>query len=194
MSCFFFKTPGILAARNNVMLKFSCLPLFIPSALYSASAHEETTTLKKMPAEVSKHLRFVKLTPNAFPPCKGSDKAAGFDLKSAYNCVIPPRSKAMVKTDLQIMLPEGCYGRIAPRSGLTWKNGIDVGAGVVDEDYRGDIRVILFNHSDEPFSVQPGDRIAQLICERIFYPELQEVQELNETTRGSGGFGSTGNN
>ncbi|XP_046689241.1 deoxyuridine 5'-triphosphate nucleotidohydrolase, mitochondrial-like [Homalodisca vitripennis] len=98
----------------------------------------------------------------------------------------------MVKTDLKIMLPEGCYGRIAPRSGLTWKNGIDVGAGVIDEDYRGDVRVILFNHSDEPFTIEAGDRIAQLICEKIYYPELEEVQELDETNRGSGGFGSTG--
>ncbi|XP_054283729.1 deoxyuridine 5'-triphosphate nucleotidohydrolase-like [Macrosteles quadrilineatus] len=181
---------GALAGQKCKILPF-CLPAAALSLFVFPLSRSYST---KMPVETSRFLRFVKLSPKAFSPTKGSDKAAGFDIKSAYSYVIPPRSKEMVKTDLQIELPEGCYGRIAPRSGLTWKNGIDVGAGVVDEDYRGDIRVILFNHSDEPFTIQPGDRIAQLICERIYYPELQEVEELNQTTRGSGGFGSTGKN
>lgn len=113
---------------------------------------------------------------------------------SAYDCVIPARGKSIVKTDIQIELPEGCYGRIAPRSGLAAKNSIDVGAGVIDEDYRGNVGVVLFNHSDVAFSVVKGDRIAQLICERIFYPTLEEVKSLSETERGAGGFGSTGTN
>ncbi|XP_046979176.1 deoxyuridine 5'-triphosphate nucleotidohydrolase-like [Schistocerca americana] len=137
-------------------------------------------------------LRFVKLTENAFAPSKESSTAAGYDLKSAYDIVIPPRGKELVKTDIKIQLPKGCYGRIAPRSGLALKHHIDVGAGVVDEDYRGNVGVVLFNHSDKPFNVQRGDRIAQLICEQIFYPDLEEVQELEDTDRGSGGFGSTG--
>jgi deoxyuridine 5''-triphosphate nucleotidohydrolase (dut) len=89
-------------------------------------------------------------------------------------------------------LVSGCYGRIAPRSGLAWKNHIDVGAGVIDEDYRGNVGVVLFNHSDQDFKVNKGDRIAQLICQRIEYPVLQEVTNLNNTERGAGGFGSTG--
>lgn len=100
----------------------------------------------------------------------------------------------VVKTDIQIELPEGCYGRIAPRSGLAAKNFIDVGAGVVDEDYRGNLGVVLFNHSDVEFAIAKGDRIAQLICEKIFYPQLEEVKTLSETERGAGGFGSTGTN
>ncbi|XP_055707601.1 deoxyuridine 5'-triphosphate nucleotidohydrolase [Phlebotomus papatasi] len=145
-----------------------------------------------MPSESSCVLRFAKLTEHAFAPMKGSAKAAGFDLRSAYDCVVPARGKELVKTDIQIQVPEGCYGRVAPRSGLAHKNFIDVGAGVIDEDYRGNVGVILFNHSDLDFKVTKGDRIAQLICERIFYPDIEEVQSLTETERGSGGFGSTG--
>ncbi|XP_053615702.1 deoxyuridine 5'-triphosphate nucleotidohydrolase [Plodia interpunctella] len=137
-------------------------------------------------------LKFARITEHAFTPRKGSDKAAGLDMKSAYDAVVPARGKALIKTDLQIELPPNCYGRVAPRSGLALKNSIDVGAGVIDEDYRGNIGVVLFNHSDEDFQVKKGDRIAQLICERIYYPEVEEVKTLNETKRGENGFGSTG--
>lgn len=113
---------------------------------------------------------------------------------SAYDCVVPARGKAVVKTDIQIELPEGHYGRVAPRSGLAAKNFIDIGAGVIDEDYRGNVGVVMFNHADTDFEVKKGDRIAQLICERISYPTLEECKSLSDTTRGSGGFGSTGNN
>lgn len=99
-----------------------------------------------------------------------------------------------MKTDIQIEVPEGHYGRVAPRSGLAWKNSIDVGAGVIDEDYRGNVGVILFNFSDVNFEIKKGDRIAQLICERISYPTVVEVDTLSETARGEGGFGSTGTN
>ncbi|CAH2054573.1 unnamed protein product, partial [Iphiclides podalirius] len=145
-----------------------------------------------MTCEVQVNLKFTRLTEHAFPPVKGSEKAAGFDLKSAYDYVVLARGKELVKTDLQIQLPSGCYGRVAPRSGLAVKNFIDVGAGVIDEDYRGNVGVVLFNHSDQDFIVKKGDRIAQLICERIYYPELEEVTTLTETERSSGGFGSTG--
>ncbi|KAM9275528.1 deoxyuridine 5'-triphosphate nucleotidohydrolase, mitochondrial [Morus bassanus] len=139
-------------------------------------------------------LRFTKLSENASTPSRGSPRAAGYDLYSAYDCVIPPMEKAVVKTDIQIALPSGCYGRVAPRSGLAAKHFIDVGAGVIDEDYRGNVGVVLFNFGKENFEVKKGDRIAQLICERIFYPELEEVQALDDTERGEGGFGSTGKN
>lgn len=111
---------------------------------------------------------------------------------SAYDAVVPARGKALVKTDIQIDVPFGTYGRIAPRSGLAWKNSIDVGAGVIDQDYRGNVGVILFNHSDTDFDIKKGDRIAQLICERIVYPNLVHVDSLTETARGEGGLGSTG--
>ena len=81
---------------------------------------------------------------------------------------------------------------VAPRSGLAWKHSIDVGAGVIDADYRGSVGVILFNHSDVDFEVKLGDRIAQLIIEKIITPEVMEVEDLDCTERGVGGFGSTG--
>ncbi|NWI50213.1 DUT protein, partial [Calyptomena viridis] len=146
------------------------------------------------PEEHSTRLRFTKLSENAFAPSRGSARSAGYDLYSAYDCVIPPMEKAVVKTDIQIALPSGCYGRVAPRSGLAAKHFIDVGAGVIDEDYRGNVGVVLFNFGKETFEVKKGDRIAQLICERIYYPELEEVEALDDTERGEGGFGSTGKN
>ncbi|MBZ3884050.1 Deoxyuridine 5'-triphosphate nucleotidohydrolase, mitochondrial [Sciurus carolinensis] len=139
-------------------------------------------------------LRFVRLSEHATAPTRGSKRAAGYDLYSAYDYIVPPMEKALVKTDIQIALPSGCYGRIAPRSGLAAKHFIDVGAGVIDEDYRGNVGVVLFNFGKEKFEVKKGDRIAQLICEWIFYPDIEEVQVLNDTERGSGGFGSTGQN
>lgn len=83
-------------------------------------------------------------------------------------------------------------GRIAPRSGLASKNFIDTGAGVIDADYRGQVKVLLFNHAETDFEVNEGDRVAQLIIERIYTPEIQVVEELEESVRGEGGFGSTG--
>jgi dUTP pyrophosphatase len=83
-------------------------------------------------------------------------------------------------------------GSVAPRSGLAWKHSIDVGAGVIDADYRGPVGVILFNHADVDFEVKAGDRIAQLIIEKIMTPDVMEVEDLDSTVRGEGGFGSTG--
>ncbi|XP_069101796.1 deoxyuridine 5'-triphosphate nucleotidohydrolase, mitochondrial-like [Argopecten irradians] len=137
-------------------------------------------------------LRFAKLTENAFTPTRGSKLAAGYDLYSAYDYTIPARQKQIVKTDIQIALPDGCYGRVAPRSGLAAKHFIDIGAGVIDQDYRGNVGVVMFNHAEKEFKVNKGDRIAQLVCERIYIPELEEAESLDDTDRGSGGFGSTG--
>ncbi|KAM8972269.1 deoxyuridine 5'-triphosphate nucleotidohydrolase, mitochondrial [Pelodytes ibericus] len=139
-------------------------------------------------------LKFAKLTEHAFTPTRGSVRAAGYDLYSAYDYIIAPMDKAVVKTDIQICVPAGCYGRIAPRSGLAAKYFIDVGAGVIDEDYRGNVGVVLFNFGKDVFEVKKGDRVAQLICERILYPDLEEVKILDGTERGAGGFGSTGQN
>ena len=116
----------------------------------------------------------------------------GYDLCSAYDCSIPARGKGLVKTDISVAIPQNTYARIAPRSGLALKNFIDVGAGVVDYDYRGPVGVVLFNHGDVDFEIKRGDRIAQLILERISMADIVEVTELAETERGAGGFGSTG--
>jgi dUTP pyrophosphatase len=137
-------------------------------------------------------LQFVKLTESALPPTRGSSRAAAFDLRSAYDVVIPASGNGLVKTDLSIQLPPGCYGRIAPRSGLSLHHHIDVGGGVVDGNYRGNVGVILFNHSNRPFQINRGDRIAQFTCQNIVYPTIREVNELDETERDVRGFGSTG--
>jgi dUTP pyrophosphatase len=140
-------------------------------------------------------LKYKKLSDNAFSPVNGSEKAAGFDLRAAYDCVVVSKGKELVKTDLQVEIPEGCYGRVAPRSGLALENFIDVGAGVIDSDYRGNVGVLLFNFGEQDFVIHKGDRVAQLICEKIEYPELEEVKkDLPITKRGDGGFGSTGIN
>ncbi|XP_075548714.1 deoxyuridine triphosphatase isoform X1 [Dermacentor variabilis] len=137
-------------------------------------------------------LKFVRLTEHARAPTRGSPAAAGFDLYSAYDYQLPAGGRCVCLTDIQVAVPEGCYGRVAPRSGLAAKHAIDVGAGVVDADYRGNLGVMLFNLGNTDFTVARGDRIAQFICERIAYPELVECKSLDETERGEGGFGSTG--
>ncbi|KAK4538083.1 hypothetical protein CDCA_CDCA15G4108 [Cyanidium caldarium] len=137
-------------------------------------------------------LRVKRLTTAARLPVRGSAHAAGYDLSAAHPEVIPARGRALVKTDLAIAIPLGTYARIAPRSGLALRHGIDLGAGVVDYDYRGNLGVVMFNLSDEDFVVEPGMRIAQLILERIKTPPVVEVAELDDTARGAGGYGSTG--
>jgi len=133
-----------------------------------------------------------KLTNNAILPTRGSNGAVGYDLYSTDNVTIQPTHRALVGTGIGILLPEGVYGRVAPRSGLAVKHGIQVGAGVVDPDYTGEVKVVLFNHGDREFVVKEGDRIAQLVLERCETPEVWEIGNLEETLRGSGGFGSTG--
>ena len=137
-------------------------------------------------------LKVKRLSPNAILPKRGSPLAAGYDLSAAHETVVPKRGKALVKTDLAIACPENTYGRIAPRSGLAWKKFIDVGAGVIDADYRGNVGVLLFNHSEEDFKVEKGDRVAQLILEQICMVPVMECEELEDTVRGEGGYGSTG--
>ena len=137
-------------------------------------------------------LRFVKLTEHARSPTRASPKAAELDLYSAYSTTVPARAKELIYTDLQIQLPDGCCGRIAPRSGQALKHHLDIGGGVIDQDYRVNIGVIIYNHSDTPFIITRGDRIAQIICEKIYYPAVEEVKTLDTTERGAEGFGSTG--
>lgn len=138
---------------------------------------------------------FVKKDPNARIPIRSTSGAAGYDLSSCVECIVPARGQAMVSTGLTLQMSmQDCYARVAPRSGLAAKHSIDVLAGVVDEDYRGVIQVILYNHSENDFKVNIGDRIAQLIFERIYTPEIVEgtMDDVNTSVRGSGGFGSTG--
>ncbi|EDQ90742.1 uncharacterized protein MONBRDRAFT_21377 [Monosiga brevicollis MX1] len=139
-------------------------------------------------------LRVVRKHPDAQLPKRGSPEAAGYDLYAVEDTVIAAQGKAIVKTGLIMEIPEGCYGRIAPRSSLAAKHHLDVGAGVIDRDYRGEVGVVMFNFAQQEFTVKKGERIAQLILECIFTPLVEEVGSLSDTSRGEGGFGSTGTN
>ncbi|KAJ3286787.1 hypothetical protein HK104_008874 [Borealophlyctis nickersoniae] len=157
-------------------------------------------------ANIKWHLKVQRLSEKA--------KLPGVPLRSAATMVIPPHSRAVVPTDLSIAVPLGTYGRVAPRSGLAVKKFVDVGAGVIDADYRGPVGIVLFNFGEENLEseslkgalverprrvnvnvvcvVAEGDRIAQLLLEQIVIRDVREVESLDETIRGMGGFGSTG--
>ena len=137
-------------------------------------------------------LRFKKLETNATLPTRGSAQAAGLDLYSIDNVVIEPKQRALVRTGLAVAIPEGYYGRVAPRSGLAVKKGLDVLAGVIDADYRGELRCALYNSGDETIDLPAVSKICQLIIEKIITPSAVWAEEISETDRGSGGFGSTG--
>ena len=142
--------------------------------------------------KTSDALRVKLLSPKATIPTKGTTMAAGYDLSSAQQLTIPVNGRALIQTDISLSVPKGTYGRIAPRSGLAVKNGITTGAGVIDADYTGPIGIVLFNHGDQDFRIEEGDRIAQLILERVANKPVIQVQELTQTTRADKGFGSTG--
>lgn len=117
---------------------------------------------------------------------------AGFDLYSAEEGIVMPQSQSIISVGISTSFSSHYYMRIAPRSGLAAKNGIDVMAGVIDSSYRGEWKVILRNNSNLPFVYNVGDRIAQAIPEKISTDEFIFVEELTQTVRGEGGFGSTG--
>jgi dUTP pyrophosphatase len=137
-------------------------------------------------------LHFKRLHPEAQLPTRGSAGAAGLDLYAVERVVIEPGGRAAVRTGVAVAIPQGFYGRVAPRSGLAVRHGIDTLAGVIDSDYRGEILCALVNHGREPFHVEPGARVAQLLIESIATPEPAWAEDLEQTERGAGGFGSSG--
>ena len=137
-------------------------------------------------------LPFLRLHPAAILPRRGTPFSAGLDLHAIGRILIPVGERRSIQTGWAVQIPPGWYGRVAPRSGLAQRNGIDVLAGVVDQDYRGEVCVILHNAGSDPFQIERGDRVAQLIIEACALLDPAEVDELPETQRGTGGFGSTG--
>jgi dUTP pyrophosphatase len=140
-------------------------------------------------------LRFRRLSEAARPPAQAHEGDAGYDLHAAEAATIGPGERASVGTGIALAIPEGQAGLVLPRSGLAARHGISVvnAPGLIDSGYRGELRVLLLNtDTDEPFTVQPGDRIAQLLLVAVETHDLLEVEELDETVRGAGGFGSTG--
>ncbi len=138
-------------------------------------------------------LPFKKLVDNAILPTRGSVRSAGLDLYASAPLTVPAKGFATASTGIAVTIPEGYYGRVAPRSGLAAKSGIDTLAGVIDGDYRGELLIVLANHGSEDFQINTGDRIAQFIIEKIILPEPVFVDSLDDTERGHGRFGSTGN-
>lgn len=128
---------------------------------------------------------------NLFPKL-GSPFSAGFDICSSENVVVPSNSQSLIHTGLKMKLPAGTYGQLKSRSGLAVKKNIHVGAGVIDEDFRGEVKVLLMNHSNEDFEVHCFDRIAQLIVIPVIRPAIALSTVLDDTERGEQGFGSTG--
>lgn len=146
------------------------------------------------------YFAIAKVVEHATIPVRANPFDAGLDLSSCEEISVPARGKAIVDTGIAIQFPNDCYARIAPRSGLAAKNGLDVGAGVIDYGYTNRIKVILFNHTDIDYEVKSGDRIAQLIFEKIYIPTSIPVvpyddilhYAFSDTARGLSGFGSTG--
>lgn len=137
-------------------------------------------------------LSFKKLDSRATLPSRGSSLSAGLDLYSIEDFLIQPKQRVSARTGLAVAIPEGYYGRIAPRSGLAMRVGLDVLSGVIDADYRGEIICLLYNTGDEPIDLPAQTKMCQLILEKIITPEPRWADDISETERGSGGFGSTG--
>ena len=137
---------------------------------------------------------FVKrLTETAKLPTRGSVEAAGLDLYADASVSIMPHANNLVPTGISVIVPTGYYGRIAPRSGVSVKTGLIVNAGVIDSDYRGEIKIVFQNPTRQYVDIKAGEKVAQLIIEKIALLDVKEVESLDQTERGSNGFGSTGN-
>ena len=141
-------------------------------------------------------VRFQRLRAGAQAPRYMSAGAAGLDLASAADGPIElaPGARVAVPTGLAFAIPHGFEGQVRPRSGLARKSGVTVtnAPGTIDSDYRGEVQVLLVNLGQEPYVVQPGDRIAQLVIAPVSIAELEEAESLDDTLRGGGGFGHTG--
>lgn len=135
-----------------------------------------------------------KLHDDAILPSKSNESDAGYDLYATEDIYIPGRQRSIVGTGIAVEMKSDnpFYFRVAPRSGMAAKNGIDVFAGVVDSEYRGEVKVILYNSGDAGYDVRKGDRIAQMIPTQIIHTGIAWTEELEASQRGADGFGSTG--
>ena len=137
-------------------------------------------------------IKFKRLTRTATIPTRGTPGSAGLDLYSDHSIEIHPGQAVTINTNVAVQIPAGHVGLIWPRSGLAARHGLDVLAGVIDADYRSRIGVVLINHGVRPVTLKKGDRVAQMIIQPVAMLEPVEVESLDETVRGAGGFGSTG--
>lgn len=137
-------------------------------------------------------IKLSKTREDAIYPSRGSEGAAGWDLYAIEDAYIGPGERQLIDTGIASEFSDSIVGIIKPRSGLAYKYGIDVMAGVIDSDFRDSIKVLLINHGDQPFVVSPGDRIAQIVFTMVFHNVVEHDGQVSETERGTGGFGSTG--
>jgi dUTP pyrophosphatase len=147
------------------------------------------TTVNPIP--VVEELTLLVDTTNGQLPKQATSNSARLDLFANKSSLVPAHNRSLVQLGIKIALPIGTYRQITPQSGLFVKE-IDIGAGVIDLDYRGELQVVVINHMDQPFSVNTGDRIAQLIVKKIAFPTPTRMRDLGQTFRGVSGFGSTG--
>lgn len=139
-------------------------------------------------------LQVFRLEPSATMPQYQTEGAAGLDLHAAEATTLGPGQSGLVKTGIAVMIPPGYEGQVRPRSGLALRRRVTVlnAPGTIDHDYRGEVKVLLINHGEYHFHVEPGDRIAQLVLSPVARARVEEITEMVETYRGAGGFGSTG--
>ena len=157
------------------------IPQQIPYSFKPEQQHADVKISSSFKTKPLKHI-----------PTRSTEGAIGYDLFSAHKTSVPPNSRKSIGLGFHISIPQGLYGRIAPRSGLAITNNIDIAGGVIDPDYRGEVKVILINSSQKRFDIEEGDRIAQLIFEKAATPAFQLLRTLDQTIRAKGGFGSTG--
>ncbi|KAG6506563.1 hypothetical protein ZIOFF_031887 [Zingiber officinale] len=139
------------------------------------------------------HILKSKISPHAVTLTRHTEGSARLDISASHAAVIEPYGRDLIHTGLRIEIPHGYYARLASRSGLAWKTGVEVGGGVIDSDYRGEVQVLLFNRTNLPIYISQQQKIVQLILEKIVVPEVYEVPLLSHTERGNKGFGSTEN-
>ena len=162
----------------------SSLDLYVNLLL--SNYHQELFPIKKV-----ENLKFKKLSIFAKEPRRSTSGSAGYDLYSAQDVIIQPHEKGLIATDIALICSQGLYPRVAPRSGMAMKS-TDVGADVIDNDYRGNIKELLLNPSKDTLNITRGDHIAQFILTRYDTPDVVEVFDLDNTERGERGFGSSG--
>ena len=140
------------------------------------------------------NVKIFRESPNIAIPAYATPGSAGVDLCSTMYCMIKPGEQALIPTGIKLAIPEGYEAQIRPRSGLALNKKITIpnSPGTIDSDYRGEIRVLLKNEGEDPFTLRFGDRIAQMVFVPVVQAQFEEVKALDETKRGSGGFGSTG--
>ena len=138
------------------------------------------------------YVKIKLLHENAKAPARATEHAAGYDIHCNEHITLKPGARGLISTGFAMSIPHGMVGLIWPRSGLAGKHGVDSLAGVIDSDYIGEIRVALINHGHADIEFKPGDRVAQMLIQHVYQQPAVVVDELDDTQRGAGGFGSTG--